>query len=156
MATTSRMNWTIEETYKFIEALCEMKVKGKDTSYTKMREQMKSYGYAGRKDQQMKNHYVWGRKIKVLDHPLSLIGVGLDAMNDRWKDIMPNYPSYAGYRIKLVRNPYKLQYLFFGLSATGRMNFAPRMSFIPRVTSKMKSIRLDSNEGIGDSDETEQ
>lgn len=36
------------------------------------------------------------------------------------------------------------------------MCFAPRMSSIPRVTSKMKSIRLHSDEGRRDSDEIEQ
>lgn len=36
------------------------------------------------------------------------------------------------------------------------MSFAPGMSSIPRITSKMKSIRVDSDEGRGDSDELEQ
>lgn len=96
MATASRMNWKAEETDKFIELFCEMKAKGKDTSYSKIREQMKSHGYPGRSDQQMKNHYDgWGRKIKVLDLLLSLTGVGWDPVkqlpivdDERWKEIV--------------------------------------------------------------------
>jgi len=95
MATASRMNWKAEETNKFIELLCEMKAKGKDTSYSKIREQMKSHGYLRRSNQQMKNHYDgWGRKIKVLDLLLSLTGVGWDLIkqlivdDERWEEIV--------------------------------------------------------------------
>ncbi|KAJ8452941.1 hypothetical protein Cgig2_014704 [Carnegiea gigantea] len=129
MATASRMNWKAEETDKFIELFCEMKAKGKDTSYSKIREQMKSHGYPGRSDQQMKNHYDgWDRKIKVLNLLLSLTGVGWDPIkqlpivdDERWKEIVENYASVEGYRTKPVRNADKLRYLFFGLHATGRM-----------------------------------
>lgn len=42
MATALRISWTVEETDKFVELLCEIKAnKGKDTSYAKTREQMK-------------------------------------------------------------------------------------------------------------------
>jgi len=36
------------------------------------------------------------------------------------------------------------------------MSFSPGMSSIPRVTSKMKSVRIDSEEGIGDSGDVDQ
>jgi len=52
----SRVNWIDEETDKFIELLYEMKAKGKDISYRKIREQMQSYGSLTRTDQSMKNH----------------------------------------------------------------------------------------------------
>ncbi|KAJ8441582.1 hypothetical protein Cgig2_023146 [Carnegiea gigantea] len=144
MATASRMNWEAEETDKFIELFCEMKPKGKDTSYSKIREQMKSHGYPGRSDQQMKNHYDgWGRKIKVLDLLLSLTGVGWDPIKQLPIKLRRIAPSVEVYRTKPVRNADKLRYLFFGLHATGRMSFAPGMSSIPKLTSKMKSIRVD-------------
>jgi len=50
------MNWTEEETNKFIDLLYKMKAKGKDI-YPKIREQMMLYGFPQRTDQQMKNHY---------------------------------------------------------------------------------------------------
>ncbi|KAJ8422708.1 hypothetical protein Cgig2_002692 [Carnegiea gigantea] len=164
MATASRMNWKAKETDKFIELFCEMKAKGKDTSYSKIREQMKSHGYPGRSDQQMKNHYDgWGRKIKVLDLLLSLTGVGWDPIkqlpivdDERWKEIVENCPSVEGYRTKPVHNANKLRYLFFGLHATGRMSFVPGMSSILKLTSKMKTIQVDSDEGRGDNDELDQ
>ena len=92
----SRMNWKAEETDKFIELLCETKAKGKDTCYSTIKEQMKAHGYPARSDQQMKNHYDgWGRKIKVLDHFLSLTGVGWDPVkqlpivdDERWQEIV--------------------------------------------------------------------
>lgn len=92
----SRMNWRTEETDKFIELLCETKAKGKDISFSKLREQMKAHGYPARSDQQLKNHYDgWGRKIKVLDQLLSLTGVGWDPVkelpvvdDERWEEIV--------------------------------------------------------------------
>jgi len=90
------MNWTEEETDKFIDLLYEMKAKGKDISYPKIREQMMSYSFPQRTDQQMKNHYnVWGRKIRMLNYLFSLTGVGYDAQTElpivddkQWENIV--------------------------------------------------------------------
>ena len=71
------MNWTEEENDKFIDLLYEMEAKGKHISYLKKREQMMSYGFPQRTNQQMKNHYdIWGKKIRMLNHLLTLTGVG--------------------------------------------------------------------------------
>jgi len=36
------------------------------------------------------------------------------------------------------------------------MSFSPGMSSVPRVMSKMKSVRIDTQEGIGDSDDADE
>ena len=80
MPKGSRMNWTEEESDKFITLLYEMKAKGKDISFRKIREQMLSYGFPSRPDQSLKNHYdLWGRKIKLLYKILGTSGVVFDA-----------------------------------------------------------------------------
>jgi len=80
MPKGSQVNWTEEESDKFITLLYEMKAKGKDISFRKIREQMVLYGFPSRTDQSMKNHYdVWGRKIRLLQQILGTSGVGFDA-----------------------------------------------------------------------------
>lgn len=69
--------------------------------------------------------------------------------------LLQNYPSVQGYRTKRIRNVEKLRYLFSGVHATGRMSFSPGMSSIAKVTSKMKSVRVGSDEGRGDSAEVD-
>jgi len=66
-----------------------------------------------------------------------------------------NYPAAEGLRTKPVRNADKLRFLFLGHHATGSMSFSPGMSSILRVMSKMKSVRIDTEEGIGDSDDAD-
>ena len=96
MPKGSRVNWTDEETDKFIELLYEMKAKGKDISYRKIREQMQSYGFPTRTDQSMKNQYdLWGRKIRLLQQILGTTGVGYDPQTQlpvvddkRWEQIV--------------------------------------------------------------------
>uniref|UniRef100_A0A7C9AGH1 Myb/SANT-like domain-containing protein n=1 Tax=Opuntia streptacantha TaxID=393608 RepID=A0A7C9AGH1_OPUST len=95
MPKGSRVNWTEEESDKFITLLFEMKVKGKDISYRKIREQMLLYGFPSRTDQGMKNHYdLWGRKIRLLQQLLGTSGVGFDAQtqlpivdDQRWQKL---------------------------------------------------------------------
>jgi len=90
------MNWTEEESDKFINLLYEMKAKGEDISYPKIRKQMVSYGFTKRTNQRMKNHYdVWGTKIRMLQQLLRTTGVGFDAQTQlpvvddkQWEEIV--------------------------------------------------------------------
>jgi len=59
-------------------------------------------------------------------------------------------------RAKPVHNANKLRFLFFGHHASRSMSFSPGMSSIPRVTSKMKSVQIDNDEGTRDSDDVNQ
>jgi len=70
--------------------------------------------------------------------------------------MLQNYPAAEGLRTKPVRNADKLRFLFLGQHATGSMSFSPGMSSVPRVMSKMKSIRIDTEEGTGDSDDADE
>ena len=97
MPKGSWVNWIEEEKrQKFIELLYEMKAKGKDISYRKIREQIQSYGFPTRTDQSMKNHYdLWGRKIRLLQHILGTTSVGYDPQTQlpvvddkRWAEIV--------------------------------------------------------------------
>ena len=96
MPKGTRVNWTDEETDKFIDLVYKMKAKGKDISFRKIKEQMQSYGFRIRTQQSLKNHYdFWGRKIRMLQQILGTTGVGYDPQTQlpvvddkRWAEIV--------------------------------------------------------------------
>ena len=66
-----------------------------------------------------------------------------------------NFPAAEALRTKPIRNADKLRFLFLGHHATGSMSFSPGMSSAPNVMSQMQSVRLDTEEGTGHSDDAD-